>query len=337
MTQESAPQEGHIDDGVSPDAGPYSADKWALIWNELFTNTDQSGNQYQGVIGERGDGKLEVTNPSGQTITVAPGSAIVYGRVFQSDANVSFSVTPPSSDSRYDTVVVCQNSSSSPATYYGSADFIFPTSLIDYKGVSSVPGECARLIILKGTPAASPTPPLTAWGTFGLYMTELATYNIDSGGTISELTDGRKRAFSHLGQVYTDKYFTNKTATAYQGRVRITPFTLKFAFSTGQTVDISWNGEADTDPLDLGNLNIYIPTFVLTEIQDLDLLADYGAGYTIYVTVESGSPDYMRFRMMRRGYVTAAGTATAVPSSATDVYAQIVFIQLIDTTLVDPT
>ena len=75
MTQQSAPQTGHVSDGLTPDAGPYSAPRWAGIWDKFL-----AGNVNQGPLGHTGDDTLEVKNPSCQTITVEAGNALVAGR-----------------------------------------------------------------------------------------------------------------------------------------------------------------------------------------------------------------------------------------------------------------
>ncbi|MEZ4591820.1 MAG: hypothetical protein R3D55_11870 [Chloroflexota bacterium] len=71
-------------------------------------------------------------------------------------------------------------------------NLVFPTSLTDYNGLSSLPPYTCRLAILRGSEAASPTAPTLDVDTATLFMVPLAQYQISTGGTVSALTDRRE-------------------------------------------------------------------------------------------------------------------------------------------------
>ena len=324
MTQNSIPQQGHLSDNVSPDAGPYSAFQWSEIWRQLFTNSPD-----QGPVGLTGDSTLQATNPSGTTIEVAAGRSMVAGHFFNNTATVTMSATPPVSDSRIDVVVVVHNESITPVTsgIASGNSLIFPSDLTDYQGTASIPPYSTRIAILQGTPSATPVAPVLDQDPSLLAMIPLAEYTIDSGGTISNFTDTRVYAQSSGGgAVYVPNYYQNLTETVYQGRARILVFDLKFAMGNGElTKDISWQGQPD--PI-LG-ADKYA-TFPLSSIEDFDLITTFGGGYTVRYSTVSGNPDYMRWQLRRRGFVDDAGVAQPPPTSATDIYATGILIQLLD-------
>lgn len=89
MTQKSYPWGGtSVGDAT---IAPYSDDEWSDLWSILF----QFDRTRQGPIYTNHasySGNLLVTNPSGNTIRVASGAAVVDGKVFTSDANVDTAV-----------------------------------------------------------------------------------------------------------------------------------------------------------------------------------------------------------------------------------------------------
>lgn len=191
MTQISRPQPEHQNNGYL-DSGPYSADQWAELYETLFTGdeaSDQGPLAY--VLNE-----LEVTNPSGSDIQVNTGWGICNGHLLKNNAAVTFTPGNPSANPRIDVVVMVQNNTAIVRTagITSGNDLVFPNSLTDYNGLSSLPPYTCRLAILKGTEAGSPTAPTLDVDTATLFMVPLAQYQISTGGTVSALTDRREYA-----------------------------------------------------------------------------------------------------------------------------------------------
>jgi len=329
MTQNSIPQTGHIDDNVSPDAGPYSAVEWSAVWSSILTSGVN-----QGPIGIIGDDSLAVTNPSGTTINVAAGDAMVGGRNFRNDASLSFSVASPSANPRIDVVVVVQNESNSSITagIASGNDLSFPTSLTDYQGSASVPPYSARVAILKGTEAASPSAPTLDQNAALLYMIPLAQYQISTGGTISALTNLREFTVSAGGgNAYVDTVIEYPSGgpmdqIGYNGRVRIVPMRLYFNFVGSTSMNISFENE--DDPL-LG-YDEYA-TFFFWTVNPQQTYSTFdgkvnGLGFTIY---KSPGESFIRIYGYRAGYVDNAGTAQAPPTNET-VVIDCMLVQLLD-------
>ena len=92
------------DGTVTGDAtlSPYSEDDISDHWRKMF----QSDRTVQSVLAGY-ESELEVTNPSGQTIRVAKGAALVDGKYYETDAAVDFAgVTPGGGDTNYYRVVL---------------------------------------------------------------------------------------------------------------------------------------------------------------------------------------------------------------------------------------
>lgn len=129
MTQYSTPW-----DGTSiGDAGPYSAADWQQIWKLLFhgERADSGVLIDSGGVGAFG---LQVTQstPTGTSIDVLPGAALVQGAWYYSDDTETLAIAANASGNpRIDTIIL-------------RADY---------------PAQTVRVAVLQGTPAASPTPP----------------------------------------------------------------------------------------------------------------------------------------------------------------------------------
>lgn len=81
---------------------PYSEDEVSDHWRKLF----QSDRTIQSALAGY-EGELEVTNPSGQTIRVATGAALVDGKFYETDAAVDLAgATPGGGDTNYYRVVL---------------------------------------------------------------------------------------------------------------------------------------------------------------------------------------------------------------------------------------
>lgn len=134
MTQTSMPWTG-----TTPgDAGPYSAANWTRIWRNIIgvgSGAGAAGDS--GVLwgsGNAPDAGLSVTqnSPTGQSVIVTAGAALVNGTFYYNDASVVLAVAANGSGNpRIDTVVLRK-------------DFAAQT---------------IRLAVKQGTPAASPVPP----------------------------------------------------------------------------------------------------------------------------------------------------------------------------------
>lgn len=191
MTQISRPQPEHQNNGYL-DSGPYSADQWAELYKVLFTSDEET---VQGVLPYVLN-SLAVTNPSGSNIQVNTGWGICNGHLLKNDVAVTFTPPNPSANPRIDVVVLVQNNTAVARTagIASGNNLVFPTSLTDYNGLSSLPPYTCRLAILRGSEAASPTVPTLDVDTATLFMVPLAQYQISTGGTISALTDRRDYA-----------------------------------------------------------------------------------------------------------------------------------------------
>ncbi len=189
MTQISRPQPEHQNNGYL-DSGPYSADQWAELYKILFTAGDAVG---QGPL-KNVLNALAVTNPSASNIQVNTGWGVCNGHLLKNDAAVTFTPPNPSANPRIDVVVMVENNTAVARTagIASGNNLVFPTSLTDYNGLSSLPPYTCRLAILRGSEAASPTAPTLDVDGATLFMVPLAQYQISTGGTVSALTDRRE-------------------------------------------------------------------------------------------------------------------------------------------------
>ena len=191
MTQISRPQPEHQNNGYL-DSGPYSADQWAELYKILFTGDNAATRgPLKNVLND-----LAVTNPSSSNIQVNTGWGICNGHLIKNDAAVTFTPPNPSTNPRIDVVVMVQNNTAVARTagVASGNNLVFPNSLTDYNGLSSLPPYTCRLAILRGTEAGSPTAPTLDVDSATLFMVPLAQYQISTGGTVSALTDRRAYA-----------------------------------------------------------------------------------------------------------------------------------------------
>lgn len=131
MTQFSQPWSGT----ATGDAGAYSHTQWSNMWKRLFVGL--GGTTHWGVLSDStADNspplKVGESTPAAASVTVSPGAALVNGKYYFSDANETLSIgANVSGNDRIDTVVL-------RAVYTA---------------------QTIRLVVLAGTPAASPVPP----------------------------------------------------------------------------------------------------------------------------------------------------------------------------------
>lgn len=157
MAQVSYPWGGTVT-GDATEA-PYSDDEWSDLWSMLFTYDRTT----QGVMTSARSGysgNLAVTNPSGLTLRVATGIAVVDGKVYLNSASVDNSIP----DNTNWNIVVLRK------------DFATQTVRVALK--SGYASEAAALAALTQTDG-------TTW------EIPLATANGDGAGGVSTLTDQR--------------------------------------------------------------------------------------------------------------------------------------------------
>jgi len=189
MTQISRPQPEHQNNGYL-DSGPYSADQWAELYKILFTAGDAAGQgPFKNVLNA-----LAVTNPSASNIQVDTGWGVCNGHLLKNDAAVTFTPPNPSANPRIDVVVMVENNTAVARTagIASGNNLVFPASVTDYGGLSSLPPYTCRLAILRGSEAASPTALTLDVDGATLFMVPLAQYQISTGGVVSALTDRRE-------------------------------------------------------------------------------------------------------------------------------------------------
>lgn len=87
-----------VGDGVY---SSYDDDEFSDIWRKLFCKDRTT----QGVIRDY-ESELEVTNPSGTTIRVPSGAALVDGKFYENDANVDTVLVAPAVATRKDRVIL---------------------------------------------------------------------------------------------------------------------------------------------------------------------------------------------------------------------------------------
>jgi len=98
MTEISGPWDGTVLGDAS--RSPYSAAEWSEMFRHLF---DSQGNR--GVLPRVLD-ELEVTATAANSVSVAPGAALVYGRWYHNDSAVSINVPSATATWREDCIVL---------------------------------------------------------------------------------------------------------------------------------------------------------------------------------------------------------------------------------------
>lgn len=164
MTETSRPWSGRTSEGSPGDSGAYSDSQWAQTWATWFGQSQDNRGVLRGVLEE-----LEVTPaaPADSTVIVEPGSALVQGRWYLNDADLSVAIASNASGSTRIDIVVLE------------ADFTAQT---------------VRIAVVQGTPAAG-LPALTQTGL--IWQIPLAYLTLASGFTTiaaSAITDLRQYA-----------------------------------------------------------------------------------------------------------------------------------------------
>jgi len=154
-----ANEKSYVWDGfITGDAelAPYSAQDYAFLFRTMFLRSNTEG------IIRVYLSQLQVSNPSGTTIRVASGGAIVFGWFYKNDANEDTVLTVPSAATRIDRVVLRMDSKE----------------------------QTVRIVVKRGVEGAT-APTLSR--TSLIYEIPLATVSITTVGTIT-VQDERKYA-----------------------------------------------------------------------------------------------------------------------------------------------
>lgn len=156
MTQISRPWDGT----GTGDGGPYSADQWAEIYrNFIGIGAGSGGAGDSGVLwgsGVNPDPGLTVqqNSPTGQSVILTSGAALVNGTPYFNDANLVLAVAANGSGNpRVDTVVLRKDWTA----------------------------KTIRAVVKQGTPAASPTPPGMTQGLGTTWEIPLADLTLANG------------------------------------------------------------------------------------------------------------------------------------------------------------
>jgi len=205
MTEKSYYWDGTITGDAT--LSPYSEDDISDHWRKMF----QSDRTVQSVLAGYGS-ELEVTNPSGQTIRVANGAALVDGKFYETDAAVDFAgATPGGGDTNYYSVVLRKSWAAQTVRLVLLANL----AGADYPAVTQTDGTTWEVSIARATindagtvavtddrvysksPLARPIDKrqggsVTDWSSEGLtdYVPSLATVQVGTRVSASGATDG---------------------------------------------------------------------------------------------------------------------------------------------------
>jgi len=212
MTQASAPQDGILVGDAS--LAPYDADEWGLIWSKI--NGFGSRANYGSILGyDNGTNySLEVTatNPATSNVEVKIGAALVTGTLYWTDATETLAVAANASgNARIDTVILRK-------------DYVLQT---------------IRLIVLQGTPAASPVSPTLTQSAGSSWEIPLADIAVANGFTTIAQTDITPRAIAvnTAPAVYLDGILNNSGADLNTGDVVIWDTSTNQAVTTTTTLN----------------------------------------------------------------------------------------------------
>lgn len=236
MTQQSQPWEGKLIGDAT--LAEYSALEWVSYWNKLHGVGSVYPNY--GILKGTGGGTYEplavlATNPASVNVEVQVGSALVNGRLYQTDAVISLPIAANASgNARIDTIIL-------------RTDFVLQT---------------IRAAVLQGTPAASPVrPTLTQNATF--WEIPLADVAVANGfATIAQNDITQRRRYVQTTDVSwtprayplvfepTAAYATNFALTAnggtllipfpVSGNMRVVSFTFR-CLSTNLPIVWGWD------------------------------------------------------------------------------------------------
>lgn len=211
MTQKSIPWNGVI----TGDAGPYTDAEWQELWRNIIGWGGSRANV--GPILSSGDQpfnglRVQGQSPATSSVDVLRGAALVQGIAFISDSTESFAVAANASGNpRIDTIVV-------------RADYALQT---------------ARLTLIQGTPAASPSPPSLTQIASVMWDIPLADIAVANGFTTlstSNITPRHEWVNAPPG-VYLDNVLNNSGGTLQDGDVVVVDTSADRAAKTTTTAD----------------------------------------------------------------------------------------------------
>lgn len=155
MTENSFPWNG----SSVGDHGPYTDTQWAGAWRRFFT-IDPSA---EGVLLGAGN-PFAAANPSGRTVRLAAGTALVDGTWYEADASIDFTLGLPAPGlNRYDRIVLRKS-----------------TAL-----------QTVRMAVVRGVEAASPVTPVLTQTPGDTWEIPLARAYITAAGDVT-LVDERR-------------------------------------------------------------------------------------------------------------------------------------------------
>lgn len=211
MTQDSKPWNGTI----TGDAGPYSDANWQELYRYIIGLGGNRNNVgvFLGSGTQPNNGlRVEAQSPAAAAVNVLPGSALVHGVVYFSDATEPLVIAANASGNpRVDTVIV-------------RTDYALQTS---------------RLALLQGTPAATPVPKALTQVANTLWEIPVADIAVANGFTTIAQTNitPRQEWVNAPPGVYLDNVLNNSGAALEDGDVVIWDNTATRAVTTTTTLD----------------------------------------------------------------------------------------------------
>lgn len=209
MTQTSIPWNGT----TVGDAGPYADTDWQQLWQNIIGWAGMRANvgPLLGSGTQPNDGlKVQAQSPTAAAVDVLNGAAVAHGVFFLSDATEAFAVSANASGNpRIDTIVV-------------QVDYIAQT---------------ARLAILTGTPAASPSAPSLTQTPNVLWEIPLADIAVANGFTVitnANISSRHEWVNAPVG-VYLDNVLNNSGSDLTTGAAVIWDSTTDRAVTTTTT------------------------------------------------------------------------------------------------------
>lgn len=197
------------------DAGPYTAAQWQMLYQSIIGLGASRANVgvFLGSGTQPNDGlKVQAKSVPTTSIDVLAGSALVQGIAYINSATVSFVIAANGSGNpRIDTVVL-------------QADYALQT---------------VRLVVLQGTPAASPSPTALTQSANVLWEIPLADIAVANGfATITNANiTPRQEWVNAANGVYLDNVLNNSGGTLEDGDVVIWDTTADRAVTTTTTFD----------------------------------------------------------------------------------------------------
>lgn len=198
---------------VTGDSGPYSSEQWQILYQAIIGfGANRANNGVFLQSGTEPDHGLKVTEatPNAASVLVLPGSALVQGIAYINSSNETLSIAANSSgNARIDTVVL-------------QADYALQT---------------VRLVVLTGTPAASPVSPSLTQSTSVLWEIPVADIAVANGFTtiVNANITQRQEWVNAPGGVYLDSVLNNSGAIRKTGDVVVIDTSANRAATTTTT------------------------------------------------------------------------------------------------------